>query len=77
MNSPFNDIWGSWSMQQIDDAHFYQMGTWKEPHPTKPGIMIRISEVISKLLIVISCRLEALNKQAYAMSEQQCICAEA
>lgn len=77
MNNPFNDIWGSWSIQKIDDAHYYQMSTWREPQPQKPGIFIRFSEAVSKIMIVISCRLEALNKQTYAMSEQQCICAEA
>ena len=77
MNKPLYDIWLGWSMKKIDDVHYYKMGAWIEPKTQKPGLFIRVSEAISKVLIVISCRLDALNKQAYAMSEQQCICAEA
>ncbi len=74
MNSPLNDIWGKWKLQNMDDAHYYQMGNWTDQQ--KPGFFKRFFEAIRKEIIDIGCRLETLNKTPYLTMEQQCECVE-
>jgi hypothetical protein len=75
MNNPNNNIWGSWKIQNLDEAHFYQMGSWTEQKQKSPRLFMRIWEAVNDRLIAIRCRLETFITPAYSAVDQQCSCA--
>ncbi|GEM_PF-1151033 len=77
MLSQFNNIWVTWKMQNLDNAHFYQMGTWYEQQSTKSGLFTRLLKIIHKELIIIRCHLLTMIKPMNVMAESQSRCVEA
>jgi len=77
MNNQFNIIWVDWKMQNLDNAHYYQMGTWSELQSAKPGLFARLLEAIRNELIIIRCHLDTMIKPVNVMADQQCRCTEA
>ena len=47
MHNPFNDIQGKWEISNMDDAHYYKMGTWVDK--TKMGFGGRVFLKVRKL----------------------------
>jgi hypothetical protein len=47
MYNPFNDIQGKWEISNMDDAHYYRMGSWID----KPqvGVLGRGLTIVTKL----------------------------
>jgi hypothetical protein len=70
-----NTLWGGWKMQNLDESHYYQMGSWTEEKQQTPRLLGRFRDAVSERFITIRCRLEALIRPAYATMDQQCSCA--
>jgi hypothetical protein len=47
MYNPMNDIQGKWEISNMDDAHFYRMGTWADR--PQMGLLGRILRMGSTL----------------------------
>jgi hypothetical protein len=75
MNNPTNNLWGSWKMQNLDDEHFYQMGSWPGQKQQTSRFFVRIWDAVSDRFLTIRCRLEAVIIPAYSAADQQCSCA--
>jgi hypothetical protein len=75
MNNPMNDIWGSWKMQNLDEKHYYRMGSWSNQQAHNPRLFVHIWKAMSDRFITIRCRLEALIAPGYSAVDQQCSCA--
>jgi hypothetical protein len=74
MQDPWNNTWGKWKLQNLNDAHFYQMSNTQDDN--KPGLFKRIMQVINREWIVLRCRIEALSRSPGFMADQQCECLE-
>ena len=56
MNNPFNDIQGKWEISNMDDAHYYRMGSWVDkPQKSFLGrVLTKVGKLFSWLGWVVS-----------------------
>lgn len=63
MNNNLNDL-EKMDFQNMDDEHFYKISAWSDQQKTR--LFNRILQAIGKVLIVLQCRLKALNLARYS-----------
>lgn len=74
MNDQMNHSWATWKIQNMDDEHYYRMGSW--PKEKRPGLFNRIWQLIKNEAVVVACRLETLNHTPYLTMAERCECTE-
>lgn len=74
MQDPWNNVYGKWQLENMDESHFYQASYQQENR--KPGLLRRIEHYFSRELIILRCQLATLRWSPTYMVEQQCECVE-
>ena len=47
MDNPFNNLEDKWKVTNMDDAHFYSMGTWADkPQKSRESLFSRIRQIL-------------------------------
>jgi hypothetical protein len=74
MIDPWNNTWLKWKLENIDEAHYYQISTCSNEQ--KPGFFKRLFQAIKREWILLRCRFEELTQSPSLMLDQQCECIE-
>jgi len=70
MNNNLDVLWGKWTIQNMNDDHFYRMSTWSDQQEST--FIKRILQAIRKEFTILQCRIKALTFAPNLSMDQQC-----